>query len=148
MINNRGKYKAEYAAQAAELALLGATDRILAAVFKVNPDTITRWKKQHPEFEQALLAKKIEVDGKVARSLYELATGYTVETPHGPKYIPPNVPAMIFWLKCRQPTLWREVRHVEHSGLGSVLEEIMNTSRGLPSAHPSSEKYGKDYTEH
>ncbi len=148
MINSRSPYKEEYAARAAELALLGATDKILAAVFSVHPDTIHRWKTIHPEFGQALLAGKIEADGKVARSLYQRATGFTVETPQGPKYIEPNVTAMIFWLKCRQPALWREVQHVEHSGLGDMLGEILNTSRGLPGAHPSSEKYGSKYIEH
>lgn len=163
------KYKPEYAQKAADLAYLGATDRILAAVFEVHEDTIRRWKKDHVEFQQALLSRKTELDGKVARSLFERATGYTVTTQQGVKYkdkdgnervkvvdvtkhVEPHVSAMIFWLKNRQPELWRDVQEVEHSGLESLLGEIMNNSRGLPSAHPSAKTYRKkqygDQTKH
>jgi len=154
-----GKYKPEYVERAAKLAYLGATDVILAAVFDVNPDTIRVWRKKHPEFREALRSKKALLDGKVARSLFERATGYTVTTQQAVKYkkkgggegvkvidvtktIEPNTTAMIFWLKNRQPALWRDVQRVEHSGLDGLLEEIKNTSRGLPSAHPTA----KDHT--
>lgn len=150
-------YKPEYAERASELAYLGATDRILAAVFKVHEDTIRNWKGQHPEFQQALLSKKTDLDGNVAHSLFERATGYTVTTQQAIKYktkdgeavkvvnvtkhVEPNTTAMIFWLKNRQPELWRDVQEVEHSGLEGLLGEIMNTSRGLPSAHPTAKKH-------
>ncbi len=156
------KYRSEFDERAAQLCYLGATDKILAAVFSVSEDTIRVWKKKHPSFQQAVLSRKVSADGKVAKSLYERATGYTVETQQGVKYkdkdggehvkvvnvtkhIEPHVTAMIFWLKNRQPELWRDVQQVEHSGLESLLAEITNTSRGLPNADESTQNFRKEY---
>lgn len=158
--DNASKYRPEFAEQAAELALLGATDRILAAVFKVHEDTIRRWKHQHPDFQQALLSDKTKANMAVAKSLYDQATGYSYDTQEVVRYkdkdggehvkvlnvtkhIPAKTTAAIFWLKNREPELWRDVQQVEHSGLESLLSEILNTSRGLPSAHPTAEKHPK-----
>ncbi len=159
------KYKPEYAERAADLALLGATDRILAAVFCVAEDTIRIWKGKHPEFQQALLSKKTEANLNVARSLYEQATGYSYETQDSrivkdkngnerlatvnkTVRVPAKTTAGIFWLKNREPELWRDVQQVEHSGLESILDEIKNTSRGLPSAHPTAENHPRRPTRH
>lgn len=164
MTHANSKYRPEYADKAAELALLGATDRILAAVFAVDEDTIRRWKHAHPEFSQALLQKKTEANMRVARSLYDQALGYDYTTEEAVKYkdkdgnervkvvtvtkhIPAKTTAAIFWLKNREPELWRDVQQVEHSGLESLLGEIMNTSRGLPSAEANTQSFRKHYGE-
>lgn len=141
-------YKPEYIERAAKLAYLGATDKMLAAAFGCRDDTIRDWKNKHPEFAQALLKQKLEVDGKVARTLFERAMGYDVEEEKAIKVkdgkservevvkvtrrVEPNVTAQIFWLKNRQPALWRDVQQVEHNGLADVLTQVMDRSRGLP----------------
>lgn len=148
------KYKPEFAERAAELAKLGATQRVLAAIFEVDEDTITNWKSKHPEFMRAFNGSAAEADLRVANSLYDQAIGYTYQTQeckvvkdkdgnerleavNVTKHVPAKTTAGIFWLKNRQPELWRDVQQVEHSGLDGLLAEIMNTSRGLPNAHAS-----------
>ena len=152
------KWKPEYAQRAAELALLGATDKILAAVFGVAEDTIRVWKGKHPEFQTELLAAKTAANLNVAKSLYEQAIGYDYETQDsrvvkdkdGNEHlavvtrtvrVPGKATPAIFWLKNREPELWRDVQQVEHSGLEGLLDEIKNQSRGLPSAHPTAQNH-------
>lgn len=69
-------YRPEYPEQAFRLALLGATDKEMAAIWQVNEDTVHEWKKVHPEFSESLKAGKVEADAKVAASLYRRAVGY------------------------------------------------------------------------
>lgn len=123
---------------------------MLAAAFGCHEDTIRDWKRKHPAFAQALLKQKLDVDGKVARTLFERAMGYEVEEEKAIKIkdeqgehvevvtlkrrVEPNVTAQIFWLKNRQPALWRDVQQVEHNGVADALTQVMNQSRGLPQA--------------
>ena len=62
-----------------KLALLGATDKEMAMVFEVDPVTIGYWKRTKLEFKEALQRGKIEVDMKVAESLFKCAVGYEYE---------------------------------------------------------------------
>lgn len=114
------KYKPEYAAQAAKLCLLGATDVEIADFFEVDVRTVYRWKAEFDEFCQALKSAKEVADERVERSLYSRANGYEhdevdirvvggeiVQTPLR-KYYPPDTTAAIFWLKNRRPAQWRD----------------------------------------
>ncbi|HEX9522547.1 MAG TPA: hypothetical protein VF949_06250, partial [Reyranella sp.] len=47
-------YKPEFAAQAYELCLAGATNRDLADCFDVGHSTIDNWLQRHPEFAQSV----------------------------------------------------------------------------------------------
>lgn len=118
------KYKIEYAEQARKLCLLGATDAKLADFFEVDEATINRWKHDFPEFCKSLKAGKMQADAEIAESLFNRAKGYIapdidikmyegeiIETPYM-KHYPPDATSMIFWLKNRQPDLWREKREV------------------------------------
>lgn len=120
------KYKSEFAAQAQKLCLLGATDKDLAEFFEVTDRTINRWRIQHKDFCRSLKLAKDEADARVERSLYHKATGYTFDSEKVFQYegqvvraktqehVPPDTTAMIFWLKNRQPQLWRD--RIEHTG--------------------------------
>lgn len=149
------KYKPEFAVAAVELAQAGATNRMLAAEFGVHENTIIEWRKRHPEFGLALEQGKTTADIAVERSLYDQAVGYSYETEESKvvkdkdgnerlevvtvtKHIPAKTTATIFFLKNRQPEIWRDKSEVSHSdsGLESILAEVMNTSRGLPSKDP------------
>jgi len=122
------KYKAEYAAQAAKLCKLGATDAQLADFFEVAVSTINLWKVQHPKFSESIRVPKAEADRRVEQSLYRRAMGYehdetdirvinnTIVTTPLRKHYPPDTTAAIFWLKNRDPENWREKQEVEHSG--------------------------------
>lgn len=113
-------YKPEYAKQAYNLCMLGATAADLGRAFDVTDQTILKWKKKYPEFGTALKTAKEEADNKVVRSLFERATGYKHKsvkifqhqgTPVVVDYVenfPPDVTAAMWWLKNRQPMKWRD----------------------------------------
>ena len=73
-------YKPEFAEQAFELCLAGATNRDLAETFEVGHSTIDNWLHKHPEFAQAVRRGRALADGKVAHGLYARAIGYSYET--------------------------------------------------------------------
>lgn len=122
------KYKPEFAAQAAKLCALGATDAQLADFFEVAISTINLWKIQHPDFSESIGIPKEQADTRVEQSLYRRAMGYehdevdirviegqVVQTPVR-KHYPPDSTSMIFWLKNRKPEQWRDKQEVEHAG--------------------------------
>ena len=130
------KYKDEYAKQAYKLCLLGSTDEDMADFFEVSKSTINNWKHDYPEFLDSIKRGKISADATVASRLYKRATGYEHDEDKifnhqgealivpTTKHVQPDTTAAIFWLKNRQPKLWRDKQDVEHSG--SVHQEVSN----------------------
>jgi cytidylate kinase len=123
---NTKYHKDVYPEQAYELALLGAVDRELAHFFKVDVDTIDRWKKSHPEFLQKLEEGKMEADAKVAKSLYQCALGYHYEEEHVfvdktgtpqvvrvKKYKTRESWACKQWLQTRRRAEWSDTQRLE-----------------------------------
>ena len=115
------KYKKEYDQKAYDLCLLGATDVQIANFFDIQESTLNLWKHKHPSFMESLKSGKMIADADVAKSLYQRATGYVckedkvlshegmhTDTVEVEKHYPPDATSMIFWLKNRQPKLWRE----------------------------------------
>lgn len=108
--------------------MLGLTDKELAVFFEVAESTIYVWKNDYPEFSEALKDSKALADAEVAAKLFHRATGYEhpeddirvvqggiVITPTI-KHYPPDTTAAIFWLKNRQPALWRDKVEGESGG--------------------------------
>lgn len=130
-------YRQEYAEQAHKLCLLGFTDKQLAAFFGVNESTINRWKDKYPEFCKSIKSGKVIADAQVTESLFKRATGIEVTEVEvrddGKKKvkrvtkrpIPPDTTAQIFWLKNRQPELWRDKPTVENSAQEAVPVQIV-----------------------
>jgi len=144
MKSRRGRpsaYKPEYARMAGQLCLLGHIDAEIAAVLDVSEATLNTWKQKHPEFLESLKRGKLIADAEVAHSLYQRATGYEwveqqsfktrrieyrdgkrvaeydeVVTVPMKRFMLPDVTACIFWLKNRQPKLWRDKQDHELSG--------------------------------
>ncbi len=127
------KYRPEFVGQAFKLALLGATDAVVARFFEVHPDTIDRWKIKHSDFYGSLKDGKVRADADVADSLYRKALGYEyfeevvtkikvsqyeeqVVVTKVLRVVPPDTTAMIFWLKNRQPEMWRDKIDHAHGG--------------------------------
>ena len=132
-------YKPEYAEMARLSCILGATNPVLAGQFGVARSTVDRWIAEIPDFRDAVRNGRELADAKVACALFARATGmkheatrvfchdgkpvtvtYTVE-------LPPDVRACMYWLRNRQPELWRENRRLETSGL--TFEELEEASR-------------------
>lgn len=137
------KYREEYAKQAGELCLLGFTNDQLADFFNVNTSTIHEWRRNIPEFSHALKSGKVVADAKVARSLYNRATGMTVDEEKIAnvggeavvmsikKAYPPDPISIKYWLNNRQPEIWRE--RVENTGGNEDIADVLATiAEALP----------------
>jgi hypothetical protein len=143
------KYDARYAKQAYNLCLLGATDKDLATFFEVAESTIGEWKHAYPEFSVSIKRGKVEADAVIAKSLYKRARGFIfTETVHeeieikvpgegGKKVIQPatlkktirkfiaqDPTSMIFWLKNRQPKIWRDKQEIDHTSGGNEFKRF------------------------
>lgn len=118
-------YRDEFCQQVEKLCKLGATDIEIADFFGKAVSTINLWKKEHPEFSEAIKRGKVVADIDVANSLFKKATGYTQEvekvigkgddrrvvTVKVP--IEPDTTAAIFWLKNRRKDHWRDKQEVD-----------------------------------
>ena len=106
----------------------GCTDEEAAELCGVTVQTIHNWRKANPEIFEALRDWKAQADGRVERSLYERALGYShpeekifvhegvVTRVATVKHYPPDPTSMIFWLKNRQPQQWRDKQEIAHDG--------------------------------
>lgn len=125
-VGRKSSYREAYADQALKLALLGAKDKEISDFFGVSEQTLNKWKKDYPEFLDALKKGKDVADSNVASKLYNRAIGYDFEETHivrkdgvivGEKHItkhqPPDTTAAIFWLKNRQPDKWRDRKELD-----------------------------------
>jgi hypothetical protein len=86
----------------------------------------------------AVKKAKAVSDDKIERSLFERATGYSVPDVHVStvngqivktsviKHYPPDVTAMILWLKNRRPDVWRDKREAAVEGLPDI-QVILNS---------------------
>ena len=146
----KGLYRPEYKDQATKLCALGAIDDDIANFFDVSVRTIYNWKNEFPEFALALRDAKLTLDSKVVRSLFERATGYSHKdykfVTHGgkitdvrefEKHYPPETAAMVFWLKNRQPALWRDKQHMELSTSITVERLSEGRERALKRIKPT-----------
>lgn len=135
--NNGGAptdYLPEYSEQAYNYCLLGATDKHLADFFGVHESTINNWKKEYTEFLESIKRGKEQADVEIAQSLFKKAKGFhqkvlkafkvrntingegsteSIEIAEDELYFPPDTTAIIFWLKNRQPELWRDKQEIE-----------------------------------
>ena len=143
--------------QAYKLSLLGATDEQIAAFFEVAVSTIYLWKTTHIQFSEALKRGKLIADSQVANKLFTRAMGYNYDEVHFEKVAPkdvleetdngelkesdayrkrvitkevvPDVAAQIFWLKNRQPALWRDKQEVDHTTKGEAINSQPDLSK-------------------
>jgi len=132
------EYKPEYVETARKLCLLGATSKQIAEFIGVCEQTLYNWMHKNPEFMEAIKTGKMQADIAVASSLYHRAIGYShpetkIATVDGKitdaqefeKHYAPDTTAAIFWLKNRQPELWRdrvEQKIVLTDDFGTVLD--------------------------
>ena len=145
-LTNKGgaptKYKIAFNKQVEKLCLLGATDAELADFFEVSESTINNWKIEHPRFLESIKKGKNLADATVAESLYKRANGYehkedkifndngvALVVPTIKRYAP-DTTAAIFWLKNRQPKMWRDRQEVSVSvnPIADLLKELGNNT--------------------
>lgn len=105
------------------------TDADIAKNIGITPQTLIEWKKKHPKFRDALKNGREVVDTMVENALLKTALGYETteyiidggKKKAVKKQVPPNVTAMIFWLKNRKYTEWRDKRDVNIEGSVPVV---------------------------
>ena len=137
-IDTPGLYRHQYARIAYKFLLLGATVEALADLLGVNKDTIYQWAKKHPNFNTAMRGGRDFADANVASRLYARAMGYShaeevikvvddkIVRVNTVKHYAPDPGAAIFWLKNRQPELWKEkVEIIEKPTIALVDKEAM-----------------------
>lgn len=113
----------------------GLTDEQIANNLNIATSTFYEYKKEYPEFSEALKKGKEVVDYEVENALLKRALGYDYEektyemryneqlnkyvevlTKRVTKQVAPDTTAQIFWLKNRQSSKWRDKQQIEHSG--------------------------------
>jgi len=125
-VGRPSKYLPRYDKEVYRLCLLGATNDQIADFFEVNVDSIHQWKKDHPSFSDAIKAGKTQADALVGTKLFERATGYShkaekvfldrngkIVTHEYIEHYPPDPTSMIFWLKNRNPEMWKDKQEVD-----------------------------------
>ena len=103
------EYQPEYAVTASIIAMLGGTKAEVARGLNIGKTCLNNWRRDHPDFKQALEENEFIANAKVAQSLFRRATGYK----YFEKEMPPDVLACIFWLKNRDPKNWRDVKNID-----------------------------------
>lgn len=105
-------------------AMDGLIEEEIAAKIGIYRSTLYRWKKAHPQIDEALRQGKEVIDRKVENSLLRRALGYTYDEitrekmDDGKLHIikivtkeqAPDTTAAIFWLKNRKSVEWRDAR--------------------------------------
>jgi hypothetical protein len=99
----------------------GLTDEQIAKNMGVALSTYYKWQLDHAEIAEALKKGKAPVDIEVEDALLKRAKGYDYEEVitevYGDgkkhvkkikKHMPPDVGAIVFWLKNRKKGLWRD----------------------------------------
>ena len=135
----------------------GLINKQIAKNMGVALSTLKLWREKFPAIEEALQQGKDSADREVENALYKSALGHVqkVKKPvkvklidYDPKtgrkireteawqaveeeiYVPPQVTAQIYWLKCRKPELWREKTDLMLTPSNGVLESLLELERG------------------
>ncbi|RYJ44553.1 hypothetical protein [Flavobacterium beibuense] len=147
-------YNPNFPDQAHKLCLLGATDKDLASFFGICKSTLANWKKQHTDFNQAVLRGKKAADMEVAASLYQATLDRIITTKQAikckevyydengkrvekerveivevEKHIPADFRSQQFWLKNRNPQQWSD--KYDDDDTDSAKSITLNLGSGL-----------------
>ena len=142
----KGKYEKWLTAEGLTLltgwARAGLTDEQMAKNVGIAPSTLYAWKAMYPEVvdlevENTLLKRALGYDyyEETEELRFNNASGeykMTV-TKRVKKSVPPDVTALIFWLKNRMPDKWKDRQNIELSDLReeqTKLDSIIKQMRG------------------
>lgn len=117
----RGEERIEMLRMAQACGRAAMTNFEAAEYFGVTVHTFGEWLAKDPELAMCFRINKTLADERVENALYHRALGYSMRAeevklnPDGTvvraeviKHIPPDVGAAVFWLKNRQPHLWKD----------------------------------------
>lgn len=129
------KYHPAFSRIAYQAAMLGLTQKELSDLLGVAESTIGEWLRTRKEFSIAWRGGAKFADMQVARSLFKLATGFSVTVPdirmvagealdvEKTVFIEPNFHAQRFWLINRQPEIWKDKVEVQQQITAAVIDK-------------------------
>lgn len=128
--NYRDFVKAGMLEKVREIVGNGATTAELCSAINVNYRTYLEWKKEHPEFLEAINLGGEDACDKVEKSLFQQSNGFYVEEEiefrgkvvKTKKYLKPNIMATTFFLKNRRPNKWKDNPSGNEETLNKVQE--------------------------
>ena len=131
-VGRPSKYDPSILPQVQELAQNGLTDVEMAEQLGVPLRSYQSWRYRYPEFRRCADLQFEGATGRVVRALFQRAVGFwmdeqqikvingVVRRIEVRRYYPPDVGAIEWWLKHRDPKNWPDTQRVEHAGNVSV----------------------------
>ena len=133
----------------------GLTDEQIATKMGISTSTYYQWQINYPEISDAIKKGKAPVDIQVENALLKRALGYDYEEviteieevpvrgtdgqstakqkKHVKKvtrHVPPDVCAIVFWLKNRKPDKWRDkIEPIPESEKNELLQSLVELER-------------------
>ena len=128
----------------------GLTDLQIAGKMGITTQTFYDWQRRFPSFSDAIKKGKAPVDIQVENALLKRALGYiateTIEEVYQAgqgedkrilsshirkitKEVPPDVGAIVFWLKNRRPGRWRDKIEAAPDSGNELLQSLMELER-------------------
>lgn len=106
------------------IAMRGASDAEIEAVYGLGSGTIDKWRKHYPNFDKALLEGRTIADGDVLYASYKTAVGYCYEEEQAvggrdpqvltvKRHKPGEHAAQKYWMNNRQREHWKTRENVE-----------------------------------
>lgn len=153
------RYRVEYAGLIALAVQMGATQPEICSQLGITRQQLWRWERKYRSLADALkVAREDETvrDRRAVDTLYSMAMGYSlmdtdfrvvdgqVYITEYIKHIPPNVTALIFWLKNRIPDKWRDqilhsIEQVDTAEQESARNTVMDRMAKLRGIYGRSE---------
>lgn len=119
MAGRRSKFSDSLQGQMVALYKEGKTDREVAKAVGISVRTLHNWKASNSAFLHSIKESKAVADEQVEAALFSRAIGYSymvektfksegkITRAEFSKHCPPDLKAIIFWLRNRRPDLWR-----------------------------------------
>lgn len=126
--NGQTKYRDTFPNVAYRLAMLGMSDKEIAPVLGVSYKSIDKWRREKPEFNEAIIMGREAADTQVVESLFNRAVGMEIEEEKAVmvdgqpqiirlrRQLAPDTKAAQFWLTNRQKDRWRMRNDVNLGG--------------------------------
>ncbi|MCD8090351.1 MAG: helix-turn-helix domain-containing protein [Clostridiales bacterium] len=95
----------------------GLSDEEIAKKMGVSRSTLNEWKNKYSDISDTLKKGKEVADYEIENALFKKAKGYRIREEKLDRFgnvvelereIPPDVAAIIFWLKNKRPDKWRD----------------------------------------
>lgn len=134
-----GVYLPDHSQLVRLIAMRGATDEEIEAVYGLGKGQIKKWRKVYPSLDKAIEDGRTSADAKVLHALFKTAVGYkyTEEQAVGGKhpqvmsvkrYYPGQFLAQKHWLASRKREEWPATERLEMTGKngGAIKTESRN----------------------